>query len=170
MEAAKTYVRTPDQELPREAYEEALRHLLGGRAVEFVVDQMEEDAHETHARLVPVSKSRIRIEAFTVWAPIRQLRHIFQDVIAIFGRTADYDLKLFRSALLDNKHGGHGVALYGLAGMPRTVRGLLNVLNSDLMMEIESAHTAGEGEVIRRLSVGRERGPGSTTWQPWDWL
>jgi hypothetical protein len=167
-EAARTYVRTLDKDLPREAYEEPLLHLLAGRDVEFV--DLIHGTHETHARLVPVSKSRLRIEAFTVWPGVRELRRTFQDVIEILGRTADYDSKLFRSALLDNKHGGHGVALYSLAGMPRTVQGLINALNSEMMMEIESANTAGFEEVIRRLSMGREGGPGSTTWNPWEWL
>src|SRR3990170_6953304 len=105
-ESVRSYVRTGDEELPKEVYETALRHLLAGRDVDFI--DLWHGTHETHALLVPVSKSRIRIEAFTVWPAIRELRRTFQDVIEIFGRTADYDSKLFRSALLDNKHGGHG--------------------------------------------------------------
>lgn len=167
-ETARTYVRTLGRDLPLEAYDGALRHLLADRDVEFV--DLVHGTHETHARLVPVSKSRLRIEAFTVWPGIRELKRTFQDVIEILGRTADYDSKLFRSALLDNKHGGHGVALYSLVGIPRTVEGLLRLLDSELMMEIEAANTAGFEEVIRRLSMGREGGPGSTTWDPWKWL
>lgn len=164
------WVRDSDeQDLPRQTYEEALAVLRKGSAVEFVYRL--HGTHDTHIRLVPVSKARLRVEAFTVWPGIRAFKRTIQDVIEIMGRHADYDDQIFRSALLDNKHGGHGVATYSLEGMPKTVEGLFRVLNeSEAAWEIEAANTAGFEEVIQRLSRGREGGPGSKTWEPWDWL